>query len=322
MNIIDVATMINPELTPLDALQARYQWGERNHKIFSRFLKLESACLFPDASLPQLLKGSLEKLLRRHPDKRGQIRYLAYAHSLNSTFPFGADGLKNMAASLLPAQTEILSATQNSCASSFNALSLLASLLPGEHKEDGPRYAVLLTGEKCFHRTIQYANQNGIFGEGGTALLLAEDDTLPGCTVQGVGQAMIGGIGSRTYHSSPSLENRYDHDFMPTMMRAIHRALADAGIGADRLDGILPYHMSPITFDRIADQLNVPRDRVFRTHLYRLGHCFCGDGFINLHDCCFSPSAPRSGYFLAVAAGVAGTFGARVFHRQQERSPR
>lgn len=321
MNIIDVATVINPDLTPLNALQARYQWGERNHKIFSRFLKLESACLFPEEPLPRLLKGCLEKLLSRHPDKRNRIRYLAYAHSLNATFPYGVDSLRKIAATLLPAQTEVLSATQNSCASSFNALSLLTNLLPDE-AEDGPQYAVLLTGEKCFHQTVQYANQNGIFGEGCTALLLTDDDTQPGCTVQGVGQAMIGGIGSRTYQSNPSIENRYDHDFMPTMMRAIHRALADAGIGADRLDVILPYHMSPITFDRIADTLNVPRSRVFRTHLYRLGHCFCGDGFINLHDCCFSPSVPRSGYFLAVAAGVAGSFGARVFHRKEDRSPR
>jgi len=217
MNIIDVATVINPDLTPLNALQARYQWGERNHKIFSRFLKLESACLFPEETLPQLLKGCLEKLLSRHPDKRGRIRYLAYAHSLNATFPFGADGLRKMAATLLPAQTEVLSATQNSCASSFNALSLLTNLLPGE-AEDGPQYAVLLTGEKCFHQTVQYANQNGIFGEGCTALLLTDDDTQPGCTVQGVGQAMIGGIGSRTYQSSASLENRYDHASIRSFM--------------------------------------------------------------------------------------------------------
>lgn len=315
MNIIDIATLVNPALTPLSELQARYQWGERNQKIFSRFLQLESACLFPEASLRQLLQGVLEKLLAKHPEKRGHIGYLAYAHSLHSTFPFAANTLNEVAAQTLPVGVEIFSATQNSCASSFNALALLASQLR-QHEAQTPCYAILLTGDKCFHQTVQYVNQNGIFGEGCSALLLTTDASLPGCQVKGIGRAMIGGIGSRTRQSSRELENRYDHDFMPTMMRAVHRALQDAAISPQQLSCILPYHMSPVTFDRIADQLAIPRSRVMRDNLYRLGHCFCGDSFINLHDYSFGQAARATGYFLAVAAGVAGTFSAMVFERQ------
>jgi len=127
---------------------------------------------------------------------------------------------------------------------------------------------------------------------------------------------MIGGISGRTRQSSREQENRYDHHFMPTMMRAIHHALAEAKIDAGQLECILPYHMSPVTFDRIADQLDVPRSRVMRTNLYRLGHCFCGDSFINLHDYSFGNSGRNTGHFLAVAAGVAGSFCAMIFDRQ------
>ncbi|WP_315707740.1 3-oxoacyl-[acyl-carrier-protein] synthase III C-terminal domain-containing protein [Brenneria uluponensis] len=316
MNIIDIATLINPQLTALSTLQQHYQWGARNQKIFSRFHKLESACLFPDLALSRMLSECLARLLARHPEKRQQITHVAYAHSLHSTYPFDADVLRTVVAEHLPASVEVLSVTQNSCASSFAGLALLQRILPAADASAG--FAVLLTGDKCFHQTVQYVDQNGVFGEGCSAVLVSRAADAGGSVIEGMGWAMIGGLGSRTVITDRQVENRYDHDFMPTMMSAIERAMATARISAPMIETVLPYHMSPSTFDRIADRLGLERNCVMRDNLYRLGHCFCGDAFINLHDVMHNPAAVKpQGRMLAVAAGVAGTFSAMVLRRQE-----
>ncbi len=62
MYIHAITSLIAPVLTPLSLLEKKYCWGERNHKIFSRFHKMQSASLFADETLPDLLSDLLQKL--------------------------------------------------------------------------------------------------------------------------------------------------------------------------------------------------------------------------------------------------------------------
>ncbi|MDW6001393.1 3-oxoacyl-[acyl-carrier-protein] synthase III C-terminal domain-containing protein [Vibrio mangrovi] len=315
MKIIDVATHINPSLTSLDKLHQLYQWGDRNQKIFSRFHRLESACIFPHQSLAETLTSCLERLLAQHPDKLDAITHVAYAHSLHTTYPFDIRLLESIVRQQLSARVEVMSLTQGSCASSFMGLALLDKVcrVSPDGESQQPTYAILLTGDKCFHETIQYVDQNGLFGEGCTAVLVSSHPDTTGLKIQGLSWSMIGGISHRTVDTSREDENRYDRSFIPTMMDAIDKALVQAGISAGEIHSLLPYHMSPPTFDRLADRLGIERSQIYRKNLYRVGHCFCGDAFINLHDFWKEDNQQVSpGPMLAVAAGVAGTFSAMV----------
>lgn len=313
MKIIDVATYINPELTGLDALNERYQWGERNQKIFRRFLKLESSCLFPDNTLPELLQTVLQSLLAGHKEKRSAIMYVIYAHSLHATYPFEMRLIEQWCHQHIGAHVESLSVTQGSCASSLLGLELLQRALDRKSAHEAPQYAILLTGDKCFHDTVQYVDQNGLFGEGCSATLLTNDDNAPGLTITSLAWNTLGAISHRTVSSSREQANAYDRAFIPIMTATIEQALQAAQIEPQQVEAMLPYHMSPPTFDRLVDRLNIPRERIYRKNLYCIGHCFCGDAFINLHDYWRLEKQRRpGGPILCMAAGVAGTFSALV----------
>lgn len=63
--------------------------GERNHKIFSRFHKMQSASLFEHEALPDLIIRLLQQLRAEcDPGLFRQIRYVAWAHSLHAVSPF------------------------------------------------------------------------------------------------------------------------------------------------------------------------------------------------------------------------------------------
>ncbi|HHQ6539145.1 TPA: 3-oxoacyl-[acyl-carrier-protein] synthase III C-terminal domain-containing protein [Serratia fonticola] len=313
MKIIDVATHINPELTGLDALNERYQWGERNQKIFSRFLKLESSCLFPEHTLLELLQTALQNLLVGHKEKRSAIMHVIYAHSLHATYPFETRFIEQWCHQHIGTHVECLSVTQGSCASSLLGIELLQRTLARKSAHEAPKYAILLTGDKCFHGTVQYVDQNGFFGEGCSATLLTNDDDAPGLTITSLAWNTMGVISHRTVSSNREQANAYDRAFIPTMTNTIVQALQAAQIEPQQVEIILPYHMSPPTFDRLVDRLNIPRERIYRKNLYRIGHCFCGDAFINLHDYWRLDQQRRpGGPILCMAAGVAGTFSALV----------
>ncbi|MEZ8273210.1 3-oxoacyl-[acyl-carrier-protein] synthase III C-terminal domain-containing protein [Vibrio splendidus] len=314
MKIVDVTSYINEELTSLDALNERYHWGERNQKIFDRFLKLESACLFPQLSLEEMLDSTLKQLLALHKDKLASITHVMYAHSLHTTYPFEQRTLEALVKNNISSNTEVMSVTQGSCASSFLALDLIECMLTRVQSDSStPKYAILLTGDKCFHDTVQYVDQNGLFGEGCSASLISVDPNVPGIEVKGLTWTTLGGISHRTFKTSRQESNEYDRSFIPTMIHTIHNTLSKAQLQPQDINTLLPYHMSPPTFDRLVDQLGIQRNRVYRKNLYAIGHCFCGDPFINLHDYWrVENQRKHSGPILTIAAGVAGTFSAMI----------
>ena len=314
MKIIDIASYITPDLTPIEILNKQYQWGERNQKIFSRFLKLKSTCLFPEKSLIDIMETTLKRLLKHHSDKLDSITHVMYAHSLHATYPFEQRTLELLVKNCINQSVEAMSITQGSCASSLLGLNLIERVLTKEQSHQAtPKYAILLTADKCFHRTVQYVDQNGLFGEGCSATLISVHSEAPGIEIQGLSWSTQGSISHRTVSTDREEANRYDRLFIPTMIDTIRAALSKAQLQPNDINTFLPYHMSPPTFDRLVDRLGINRDCVYRKNLYSIGHCFCGDTFINLHDFwCIEQQRQKSGPILAIAAGVAGTFSALV----------
>ncbi len=290
---------------PLAELAERYRLSERDYRIFSRFHRFESAWLAPEAGLPQLLAAALDGLPPAAPS------YLCYSHSLHDNSARGGRLLAELARRYRSAP-ERLAVSQGACASGALALRWLQrQLRPGEQ-------AVWLAGEKCFHPMVQYVGQTACFGEAAAAVLL-EAGTGPGWRLVRAESAVIGGFASRLVATSREQENRYDHAFLPAMAALTARALAGAGIGPEAVAAILPYHVSPVSFDRLAELIGIGRERVFREHLYRLGHCFCADAFINLGSPALGAAlTPTRRFALALAAGITGSLGALLFEYREE----
>lgn len=340
MYIHAITSLIAPVLTPLSLLEKKYCWGERNHKIFSRFHKMQSASLFADETLPDLLSDLLQKLRAEcDPGLFRQIRYVAWAHSLHATSPFDRmEELSTVFQTFFGDQEiEFFSATQASCASGLVSLKYLQAKMRAAQQNtlsencgsencgsenQASVCGVLITGEKCFHRTVQYVDQNGYFGEAFCATLVGMAPSPHSLHLRALHLQQLGAYGTRMRETDRESENAYDHAFLPVMTETIQKTLAGAGRKPEELSAVLPYHISPVTFDRLADRSGFSRDIVFRHNLYTLGHCFCSDAFLNIKSLlACGDNAVRARCILALASGVAGTFGAMVLESDNEDIP-
>ena len=289
----------------LDELAERYQMPARDLRIFTRFHRFERVWLAPEATLTELLEAALDGLQRDFaPD------YLCYGHSLHDNSVAGR-GLLAGLTRRYPQPPERVAVTQGACASGALALRwLMRQLEPGQR-------ALWLSGEKCFHPLVQYVAQNACFGEIAVAVIL-EAAPGPGWQLVAAENAWIGGYSQRLLHTSREAENRYDHAFLPAMLALVGRTLAQAGLRQDDIAAIVPYHVSPVSFDRLAEQGGFGRERVFREHLYSLGHCFCSDAFINLGAAALkSWLTPARRHVLALAAGLTGSLAALLFEYRE-----
>ncbi|MEX5592631.1 3-oxoacyl-ACP synthase [Pseudomonas orientalis] len=322
MYINTITSLVAEHLTPLPALAEKYAWGERNTRIFERFHRMESASLFAQEALPDLIM----KLLQRFRDACDpalfeRIGYVAWAHSLHCPSPFdrGRELAGEVRRFLGRPQVEFFSVSQASCASGLVALKLLDARLAAAQARQEDVCGLLITGEKCFHDTVQYVDQNGYFGEAFCAVLVSAQPTPGAVHVSAVHTQQLAAYATRTHSTDRASENAYDHAFIPTMLETVHTVLQQAGRRPDELRTLIPYHISPATFDRIADGAVFSRDIIYRRHLYRLGHCFCSDAFVNLHSLLAQRDKTVAiDPILAVASGIAGTFAAIVLEMNPE----
>lgn len=322
MYIHTISSLVATDLTALPALAQKYAWGERNTKIFGRFHRMQSASLFEQQALPDLIQQLLRQFQAEcDPQLFARIGYVAWAHSLNSASPFDTvPHLANNVRTLLGCpEVEFFSITQASCASALVGLKFLDAKLAAANARQENLTALLITGEKCFHDTVQYVDQNGYFGEAFCATLLSADPAPGALRVSAVHVQQLAAYGTRTRETNRDSENAYDHAFIPTMLDTVRAALRQAGRRPEQLRALIPYHISPPTFDRIADGAGFARDIVYRRHLYQLGHCFCSDAFLNLQSLrAHRDHATDVHPTLALASGIAGTFAATVLEFNDE----
>ena len=297
---------------PLETLRDRYGWSPRTHRIFDRMFGLESTALHPDLTLLEGLHLSAERLASRNPELCGQVDVLVYCHALNMSLPFAESALAQLGEQVFDCAPEVLSVTQGSCAGAIMAIQALAA-----RDREGPQNIVLLTGEKCFFELLDYADNNGLFGEVTSAVHLRLGDGSGGSQVLATTAGVFPGVCKPLAGADKDLVAAYDQAFIPTMSRAVETVLANADLKPDDIDVVLPTHLSPFTFNRVATQVGIPSDRVVKQNLARIGHCFCGDLFINLDTLALSDDAPAHPInILSFAAGMTGSYAAIVLRKE------
>ncbi|QDX31498.1 beta-ketoacyl-[acyl-carrier-protein] synthase family protein [Dickeya poaceiphila] len=312
MYINHITHLISPTLTPISELSERYKWGNRNDKIFSRFHNLKSASLFRDTALPTLLQNLTNKIIQEcEPSLLENLDFIVWAHSLHAVAPFDVNSVIQAQFSHVfnNKNIEFFSVTQASCASGMLAMKFIQAKLDAGKWRNG----LLITGEKCFHKTVQYVDQNGYFGEGLSASVISATPAQAALNVKALEIKQLAEFGTRMRATTRESENKYDSEFLPTMHKAIHQSLSQATYKASELNYLLPYHISPVTFDRLADRVGFSRDIIYKDNLYTLGHCFCSDAFINLGELISQQGNNLQGkIILSLASGVAGTFATMI----------
>lgn len=315
MELVGIAHTLDRATFPdLASLQQSYGWGPRTHRIFDRMFGLTSTALHPDLPLPQSLTLAARRLIDQNPSLHGQVDLILYCHALNTSLPVDRPVLQTIAAEVFASAPEILSVTHGSCASAIMALQMLSALpVP----DDRAVNIVLLTGEKCFFELLNYADNNGLFGEVASAVHLRHG-TKGGTRIAATTHGVFDGVFEPLAKADKALASAYDQSFIPTISGAVQRVLDSAGLTAGQIDLVLPTHLSPFTFNRVAQQVGIPGERVLKQNLARIGHCFCGDLFINFETWARSePANDRPVNILSFAAGMTGSYAAIILTKER-----
>ncbi|MGJ8628491.1 MAG: hypothetical protein ACSHXB_16135 [Sulfitobacter sp.] len=311
MQLVDVAHSLSQASFPdLDTLRGRYGWSDRNHRIFSRMFRLESAALHPERTLPELLIYSAAELAKANPELIGNVDYVFYCHAVNSTLPPEDDMLGALVRQVFDCDPEVMSVAHGSCASAIMIMRMLQSF-----QTDRPQNVVILTGEKCFLEMLQYADNQGLYGEA-TAAAFIKIGSTEGAQIVATETGHFEGLFEPMIDVSKEVTQAFDQAFLPRMSGLVNRLLTSADIAPDQIDVIFPTHLSPFTSDRVANLVGMKQAQIWKNNLSKIGHCYCGDLFLNyqtwlsMQDTDAGPTK-----ILSFASGMTGSYAGVVITR-------
>ncbi|WP_429933051.1 hypothetical protein [Agrobacterium vitis] len=304
MQLVDVAhSLSNAVYLDLDALRTQYGWSERNHRIFDRMFNLKSAALHPQMPLREMLTISASALAGRNPELIGNVDHLFYCHAVNTTIPFDHGFLEKLAFDVFDCRPEVMSIAHGACASAIMVIHMLQRL-ESEH----PLNVVILTGEKCFFESQQYADNQGLYGEATTGVYVKVGAST-GTRIVATEVGNFDGLFSPMLSATKEAMLAFDQAFLPQMTRLVTNLLDRAEMDAAEIDVIFPTHLSPFTSNRVANLLGMERAEIWKTNLPHIGHCYCGDLFLNYQS--WLDDAPDNSCgtnILSFASGMTGSY--------------
>ncbi|MEP4199139.1 MAG: hypothetical protein ABJL99_26230 [Aliishimia sp.] len=311
MQLVDVAHTLSKASYPdLDALRGLYGWSDRNHRIFSRMFALESTALHPQTALPKLLIHSASELVKANPELLGNVDYVFYCHAINSPLMLDDEVLGTLVRTVFDCDPEVMSVAHGSCTSAIMVMRMLQNF-----PADKPLNAVILTGEKCFFDMLQYADNQGLYGEASAAAFLkvgAETGTQIIATETGHFEGMFAPM----VDVSPEVVQAFDQAFLPRMSGLVTRLLQNAEMSAEQIDVIFPTHLSPFTSNRVANLVGMEKAEVWKNNLPKIGHCYCGDLFLNYKNWLATRDADAGpAKILSFASGMTGSYAGIVLEK-------
>lgn len=270
-------------------------------KMFSRLFGFQSLPYEQGAPLATLLDSAVTNLMAQLPQNT-QFSHVFHCHTLptvqlvGTTFAGGViDG------------AEQVSLGMAHCATGVAAFQLLINTLKADET------ALVLIGERAFHRRIRLINDTTIMGEGAVALAVtrkAGPVTVLGTHVTHDGCAAL----SRGHPNEPPQVGRDYTDFVASHIKA---ALQKFDLAPDMISHVMPHNVNMVSWHPIAKAVGLDPKRLFLRNVGRVGHCFGADPFINLNDATAQGLTQTGDLVLLTSVGMglsAATMLVRINH--------
>jgi len=273
LTLFDIGLHFPERVEKIGAVAEELALSQDQTRMFARFFGFESFRCDPEQALAPLLHEAARLVLERNEELGERLTHVVYCHTLPSTAVFSGD-THSVLEPFFAQGLEAFSVTMNHCATGLTALSILEEILT----DDG--VALVLIGEKAFHRVVRVIENATIMGEAGCALLVG----------RGVGPYRI--LGSATSHDGrfACITGRPGDDslsafadsYVDFACESIQRALTRFGVGLADIRCVMPHNVNIPSWSQIARQIGLDPHRILLSTIGRYGHCFGADPFINL----------------------------------------
>ncbi|MEV7467356.1 3-oxoacyl-[acyl-carrier-protein] synthase III C-terminal domain-containing protein [Streptomyces kronopolitis] len=287
------------EDSPLDARQVRR---------FQRFYGLSAVVRAPELDEEGLLLAAASKLdgLRGQEER---VRYLVQARTFPSSRPDPTAALRRIGAELGLSDPVAFAVTGQACASGLEAVHICGRLLAADGDPDA--LALVLAGEKNFTPIARCVPRSNVGGEAAAAVLVREGRAGDTDEVLGRATRTYGRFHDEVVTGEPS-SAEFNKLYTEALGEVMLAACENSGIAFDDIDLIIPHNVNTISWHAVADQLDLPWERIFLDNIPVTGHCFSADPFVNYGTAGQLGRLRPGGRYLLTAVGLGATFSAMV----------
>lgn len=261
------------------------------------------------ATVGDLLLAAARKLEHLR-GREEQVRYLAYAPTIQLAAPYPSDVLGQVRDALGLTHAAAFSLTQHACASALLAVDACGKLLAADG--DSNALALVLAGEKTFTRVTRLMPNSAVMGEATAAVLVrpgGDRDRVLGYATQTYSEFHVGPF------EPPDLAARFDELYPTALADVIEAALDVSGLTAADLVLVLPHNVNKMSWYRVARMIGLPVERILLDNVAVLGHCFGADPFINYRTAQELGRLDPGDHYLMTSVGLGATFSAMVLRR-------
>ncbi|GAA3452202.1 3-oxoacyl-[acyl-carrier-protein] synthase III C-terminal domain-containing protein [Dactylosporangium matsuzakiense] len=304
-SLLAVSTYL-PDTVALADLQESLGLDHHQLRRFNRLYGLDRICQ-SEQSEAELLIAAASKLdaLAGQEDR---VKYVIRAKGLRTTAPYPISPLHEVRDALGLHRARTFAVSDHGCASGLLAVDVAATLLAADGDPDA--LALILAGDKTATPFTQVVVDVSVMGEGVAAVLVGADgdrDRMLGYA------ARVHGRTDGLIDMTPENAKFARRIYQDALAEVVHAALDEAGLTLDDLALILPHNVNRVSWTVAADNLGLPKERIFLDNMPLTGHCFCADPFIN-HERVVQLGRLRPGdKYLMTAAGLGQAFAAMVF---------
>ncbi|MGJ8628485.1 MAG: ketoacyl-ACP synthase III family protein [Sulfitobacter sp.] len=298
LEILEIGTAMPDRMQNMMDASEELHLSSKDSRMYGRFFGLETFPRDPSQSLNTMVDDACMDLAKSMAFTKDDLDMVFYCHTLMSVVPIHHDAILPIA-QFSTDQNEVFSLTMNHCATAVSALEMIDVLLP----EDGT--AMLLIGDKGFHRVLREIPNTTIMGESAVAMLVGR---RPGkfryvtthTERRGKYSVMTGLVGAIE-------ASGFAKEYVGFVTECIQNALARADLHISDVKLVLPHNVNLPSWEQIRDACGATPDQIYLKNVPRFGHMFNADPFLNLMDAVGEGRLKSGDLVLLVSVGLGAT---------------
>lgn len=274
--------------------------------VFRKLYGLDQLHFDPDADPYDLLLPAARRLLASVAEP-ARIRYLIYAHTMQTVAPPDVDVARVLRERLDLPEAQAFALGQQACVSSLGAIDLAGRLLAldGEPGDS----ALIVTGEQAYSPQIQLIPHSAIMAEAGGACLVSLDG--PGDPVLSFGLRTLGAYAAGLLLDDDGIR-AFGAAYPRTLAGVIRQAIEQAGLQPDDIDLVVPHNVNSISWKQTIKVLEMRPEQFFLDNIPKTSHCYSSDTFVNYSTLRDSRRLRPGGHYVLASVGLGASFGALV----------
>lgn len=285
--------------------QGEITYGDMN--VYERFYGLKYVRRFVSESYFSVLEHLLKRLAFKKTISKQKIKYLLFSHTADQVAPLGDAILPALVKKFNLYNSIYFGSTYYNCVSIFKLL-MLAEILTRSLIKD--EYIILITADIAYTKILKTITGSTVMSDAGALILLSGSGTRNcyiGCEIHTYDK----------YADGIYAKNEDQIDFQKNYILYLSCVILDAikkhGVDLSQIKYIFPHNVNKISWQRLADFININPSKVYTSNISNFAHGFGTDPFYNLGSAIKQGLLSSGDYYLLVSVGLGASFAAAIF---------